>query len=96
MISGLSRISVIQCCTTKEVRYYETDKKEYALSITEYETGKYKTKQVDVQESSTKYDDGSSYYELETTDGEIIWTIVGDDTNGYTFQNKSNNKYLVT
>ena len=74
--------------------YYETDKKEYALSITEYETGKYKTKQVDVQESSTKYDDGSSYYELETTDGEIIWTIVGDDTNGYTFQNKSNNKYL--
>ena len=74
--------------------YYETDEKEYALSITDYETGKYKTKQVDVQESSTKYDDGSSYYELETTDGEIIWTIVGDDTNGYTFQNKSNNKYL--
>ena len=74
--------------------YYKTDAMEYALSITEYEEGKYKTKQVDVQESSTKYDDGSSYYEFETTDNEIIWTIVGDDTNGYTFQNKSNNKYL--
>lgn len=74
--------------------YYETDAMEYALSITEYEDGKYKTKKVDVQESSVKYDDGSPYYEFETADNEIIWTIVGDDTKGYTFQNKSNNKYL--
>ena len=76
--------------------YYQSgDDKEYALSITEYETGKYKTKYVDVQESSTLYDDGSPYDEFETTDNEIIWTIEGDEANGYTFQNKSNNKYLA-
>ena len=79
--------------------YYDSethsgDDKEYALSITEYETGKYKTKYVDVQVSSTLYDDGSPYYEFETTDNEIIWTITGDDINGYTFLNKFNDKYL--
>lgn len=80
--------------------YYDSevhsgDDNEYAMSITAYETGKYKTKFVDVQESSILYEEGIPYYEFTTTDNEIIWTIEGDEVNGYTFQNKSNNKYLA-
>ena len=79
--------------------YYDSeehngDDKEYALSITAYENGKYTTKVVDVNVSSTLYEEGIPYYELNTTDNEIIWTITGDDTNGYIFQNKSNSQYL--
>lgn len=74
--------------------YYNTDGKEYALSCTQYESGKYKTKQIDVSESTTMYDEENPYYELTTTDNEIIWTITGDDENGYSFQNKSTGKYL--
>jgi hypothetical protein len=73
---------------------YNTDDKEYALSCTQYESGKYKTKQIDVSESTTMYDEENPYYELTTTDNEIIWTITGDDENGYSFQNKSTGKYL--
>ena len=75
--------------------YYDADNYEYAMSITAYETGKYKTKFVDVQESSILYEEDIPYYEFTTTDNEIIWTIEGDEANGYTFQNKSNNKYLA-
>lgn len=75
--------------------YYNGDDNEYAMSITAYETGKYKTKYVDVQESSILYEEDIPYYEFTTTDNEIIWTIEGDEANGYTFQNKSNNKYLA-
>lgn len=79
--------------------YYDSeehngDDEEYALSITAYENGKYTTKVVDVNVSSTLYEEGIPYYELNTTDNEIIWTITGDDTNGYIFQNKSNSQYL--
>ena len=75
--------------------YNDADNYEYAMSITAYETGKYKTKFVDVQESSILYEEDIPYYEFTTTDNEIIWTIEGDEANGYTFQNKSNNKYLA-
>ena len=74
--------------------YNTDDDKEYALSCTQYESGKYKTKQIDVSESTTMYDEENPYYELTTTDNEIIWTITGDDENGYSFQNKSTGKYL--
>lgn len=75
--------------------YNDDDNYEYAMSITAYETGKYNTKFVDVQESSILYEEDIPYYEFTTTDNEIIWTIEGDEANGYTFQNKSNNKYLA-
>ena len=79
--------------------YYDSeehngDDEEYAVSINAYENGKYTTKVVDVNVSSTLYEEGIPYYELNTSDDEIIWTITGDNINGYTFQNKSNSKYL--
>lgn len=68
---------------------------EHALSSNLAETGKYQSKDVSVIGVDKDGDTKDDYYQLTTTDKEIIWTLTGDADNGYSFKNASTGSFLT-
>ena len=71
------------------------DNTEHALSSNLAETGKYQSKDVSVIGVDKDGDTEDDYYQLTTTDKEIIWTLTGDADNGYSFKNASTGSFLT-
>ena len=72
-----------------------SDNTEHALSSKLAETGKYQSKEVAVIGVDKDGDTKDDYYQLTTTDKEIIWTLTGDADNGYSFKNASTGTFLT-
>ena len=75
---------------------YNNSVNEYALSCNETDiSGKYKTKQISSVVIDEDNDGEGDFYQLTTTDTDIIWRLIGDGTNGYYFKHVATGKCLI-
>lgn len=76
--------------------YNSVNKYDYALSCNETNIpGKYETKQISSVVIDEDNDGEGDFYQLTTTNTDIIWSLIGDGINGYYFKHVATGKCLI-